>query len=144
MANQWFQDFAIPISSPVRLNFCITGPIFTACDHVDLCTVASALPTMVDATPPEAGHVIVNFYNIHTPDNNDVIVRWEDFEDNESGIRGYELAVGTLPSSQDVVAFTTVSGLVTFFDGTKEMDDGKVCFFQIKVCIINVTLRTLF
>ena len=96
---------------------------------------------MVDATPPTPGHVSVNFYNIKTTTEEDIVVHWEGFDDKESGIMGYDLAVGTLTSTQDVIPFSPVHGLVTFVDGEGKLEDGKYYYFQIKVIIVYALLK---
>ena len=118
--------------------------ILAACDHVGLCTVVSSQPTMVDATPPTPGQVSVNFYNIQTrQEQEDIVVHWSGFDDKESGILRYALAVGTQTSTQDVMPFSPVSGLVTFVDGKGKLEDGKYYYFQLKV-ILNLMVLHVF
>lgn len=88
---------------------------------------------MVDASPPTPGHVHVMFYNIRPKEEEDIVVHWDGFDDRESGIIGYELAVGTLPNTQDVQSFSPVSGLVAFLNGYGKLEDGKYVYFLIKV-----------
>ena len=95
--------------------------------------MVSSPPIMVDATPPTPGQVNVNFFNVQSPHDEDVVVRWEGFEDRESGILQYELAVGTQPNSQDVIPFSKMTGSVTYLNAHGSLEDGKFNFFQIKV-----------
>ena len=99
---------------------------------------------MVDSTPPTPGQVSVNFFNIKATEEEDIVVHWDGFNDKESGILGYELAVGTLPSSQDMIPFSTISGSVTFLDGNGKLEDGKYYYFQIKVLDLGIGFRTLY
>ena len=87
---------------------------------------------MVDSTPPTSGQVTVDFYNFNKLEE-DIIIHWSGFEDKESGLLGFELAVGSHAYSQDVLPFEPVSGQLAVINGAQYMENGKRYFFQIKV-----------
>ena len=105
----------------------------TACDHVGLCTVVSSSPSMIDSTPPQPGKVFVKFFNSIQSEEHNVVVKWDQFLDPESGIRGYEVGVGSYPHSQDASSFKPVAGSAALYDGPQKLTDGKYYYFQIKV-----------
>ena len=72
--------------------------------------------------------------------SNEVIVQWKNFLDQESGVAGYEVGVGSRLGSQDVSVFTPVSGLNALFEGSDMMHDGKHYYFQVKVWSICCSL----
>ena len=99
---------------------------------------------MVDSTPPEIGNVDVSFLDENHFDG-DVAIHWKDFHDNESAIKMYELAVGTSSTTQDVLSFKQVSGLVTFLDDHDSFEDGRKYYFIIKVgkCSCSILYRMI-
>ena len=89
---------------------------------------------MVDTSPPQPGSVSVYMMQEQLATAEDIIVQWAQFQDRESGIRSYELGIGSHEYSQDVYSFRPVSGFMTFVDGKDIMADGRKYFVQIKVC----------
>ncbi len=143
----------IMIMSRSLYNYCVVleccimifPPLPTACDHVSLCTVASSLPVMVDVTPPLAGSVTA------APPRGpgaggrvaagagtgagDVLVQYGGFEDPESGVRGYQVAVGRHAHSHEVLAFSPVTGFLTLLPRGL-MADGGEYYVHVRVNVI--------
>ncbi|KAK3103998.1 hypothetical protein FSP39_023536 [Pinctada imbricata] len=67
---------------------------------------------IVDETPPSTETINVgsSFWHRKVIGGNTVEVHWEGFEDSESGIAKFEIAVGTKPHIDDVVSYTDIIG----------------------------------
>ena len=114
----------------------MTPFLISACDHVNLCRVVVSKPLIMDSTPPIPGLVSVTFMNCLSSHNGNILVEWHGFIDPESGVELYQLGIGSLPLSQDSMAFKIVSGSSYVLQAENVgMEDGKHYYFQIKVSI---------
>lgn len=102
--------------------------------------MTSSLPIMVDTSPPQPGSVSV--YTMHEQQKStreeDLIVQWTAFQDRESGIRSYDLAIGSHEQSQDILPFTPVTGFITFVNGQGMLASGNKYYFHIKVSALLI------
>ncbi|XP_032233414.2 uncharacterized protein LOC5508728 isoform X2 [Nematostella vectensis] len=100
--------------------------VVSCVDNAGLVTEAvSEEGTLVDVTPPTKGHVIVSpdrthdVYHIHSNChlyNKTLRAYWSRFNDLESGITGFRIAIGTLPSNTTNIYPYTDVGISTSFE----------------------------
>ena len=115
--------------------------IVSATDFVDHSTVAVSPGVVLDVTPPVAG--VIHVGDMTGPrymvSNHDLVVHWERFEDLESGIESFHLAIGSSPGNQDVVAFSKVDNTFAMIRETDRFIDGHRYYALLKViCIVPI------
>lgn len=86
-----------------------------------------------DTTPPDG--VIVTDEGPFTTSNTQLSASWTESHDLESGLQGYEFAIGTTPEGVDILGYTNV---FTALSHTKTgiapiIPDGTTCYISIRI-----------
>jgi len=111
-------------------------------NNVGITTERKSSPVTVDNTPPSKGSVIVSqdrthdVFRLHSSChlfNKTVRAHWYGFNDNESDIDGFRIAVGRQPYANDVLPFTEV-GLTTnvTLSLTNNTFDGDIIYVTVE------------
>ena len=93
----------------------------------------------LDFTAPEVGKIFVG-----NPESQnailstvDLLVRWEEFDDKESGIKDIFLGVGSTNESTDILDFHLVEGEFASIKESMSMLDGYQYFIILKVQMLR-------
>ncbi|OGS28136.1 MAG: hypothetical protein A2297_09615 [Elusimicrobia bacterium RIFOXYB2_FULL_48_7] len=91
----------------------------------------------LDATPPGAPAAVrdgtINGIDISsTTSTTQLSANWDASADAESGISDYRYAIGTSPSAQDVVGWTTTAGLLSITKTGLVLNAGATYYFSVK------------
>lgn len=106
-----------------------------ATDHVGLSTTALSAGVIFDDTPPTQGVMVID--GIHS--NKYLVtpqlfsIHWSGFEDKESGIHSFELAIGTTQKSQDILPLAAFNDNFAVFTNLNMLADGHGYFAILKV-----------
>jgi len=105
---------------------------------------ASTLPVVVDDTPPTKGSVIVStdrthdVFGIHSSChlfNKTLRAHWYGFNDQESGISGFRVAVGKKPNTADVLPFQEVgvtTNVTLPLNNASALFDGDIVYVTVE------------
>lgn len=130
------------------LHLVAGGRYYTAvrCDNnVGLVTEqVSAIPVLVDNTPPTKGSVIVSadrthdVFGIHSNCylfNKTLRAHWFGFNDDQSGISGFRIAVGKKPNTTDVISFQDVgvtTNVTLPLNNTSAVFEGDIVYVTVE------------
>ncbi|XP_013386063.1 uncharacterized protein LOC106155675 [Lingula anatina] len=103
-------------------------------DYVGLSSFATSKGIMVDATPPDCGTVLVGSPHRHfaLTGSSSLQVHWNGIKDDESGVSRTELAIGSGPHQQDIMALTSYHSTTAFLEDLPLLD-GHTYYVQVQV-----------
>ncbi|KAJ8312052.1 hypothetical protein KUTeg_009425 [Tegillarca granosa] len=126
---------AVIVSHPNLISGAIYYATIKATDLVGLSTKSLSEGVVFDETPPTQGIMFID--GIHsneylvTPQQ--FSIHWSGFEDKDSGIHSFELAIGTTKNSQDILPFALFNDNFAVFTNLNMLLDGHGYFAILKV-----------
>ncbi len=86
-----------------------------------------------DTTPPEG--VIVTTEGPFTSSNTQLSASWTESHDLESGVRGYDFAIGTTPGGVDILGYTNVFTTLSHTQTgiSPAIADGVTCYISVRI-----------
>ncbi len=88
-----------------------------------------------DTTPPGAPPVVRDGAGASqsiTVSTTQLSANWDPATDPESGIKGYQYAIGTTPGGTDVADWTTINNVLGVTKGGLSLTTGQTCYFSVK------------